>query len=317
VSTRAGSGDSQASPDAHYSLNKEAGLLTLFARPPVHRAVQNYLKLLNSSSQRQVLIEATVVEVALSDSFEAGVDWQVLASGINGLSAAQILAGAPQLGAQSINSLGAPAGLVSLVQQSGSHDVQATLSLLEQFGDVRILSRPRIIALNNQSSVLKVVDNRVYFTVNVQRRQNENEDEIETETEIHTVPVGLVMNVTPQISAQGSVMLNVRPTLSRILGFVNDPNPQLAQANVRNGVPEIQVREMETMLQVQSGHVAVIGGLMQETRSDNNAQLPGLGRLAGIGRLFRKQSTERRQTELLIVIKPTVISANASDLAHE
>lgn len=299
------SGDSET--DSRFSLNREAGLLTVYARPDIHRGVQRYIKLLHSSTQRQVLIEATVVEVALSDSFNAGVDWQVLANGISGVNAAQILVGAPMLATDTVNRIAAPAGLVSLVQQGSNSDVQATLSLLEQFGDVRILSRPRIIALNNQSSVLKVVDNRVYFTVNVQRRQTEDEDEVVTETEIHTVPVGLVMNVTPQISEHGMVMLNVRPTLSRILGFVDDPNPELALANVRNGVPEIQVREMESMLQVRSGNVAIIGGLMQETQTGNDTRLPWLGSLPVIGRLFATQSRERRQTELLIVLRPTVM----------
>lgn len=306
---------SDASAGSDFSINREAGLLSLYAQPEVHRNLQRYLEQLHGSTQRQVLIEATVVEVALSDSFEAGVDWQVLANGVSGVNAAQILVGAPQLAADTVNRIAAPAGLVSLVHQGSNGDVRATLSLLEQFGDVRILSRPRIIALNNQSSVLKVVDNRVYFTVNVQRRQTEEQDEIVTETEIHTVPVGLVMNVTPYISERGSVMLNVRPTLSRILGFVNDPNPELAAANVRNGVPEIQVREMESMLQVDSGQVAIIGGLMQETQSDNDARLPGLGRLPGIGRLFSKSSRERRQTELLIVLRPTVLDSTTS-VAH-
>lgn len=298
---------SESIADTRFSLNREAGLLTLHAKPDVHRGLQRYIKLLHSSTQRQVLIEATVVEVALSENFDAGVDWQVLANGISGVNAAQVLVGAPLVAATTVDRLTAPAGLVSLVQQGSNSDVQATLSLLEQFGDVRILSRPRIIALNNQSSVLKVVDNRVYFTVNVQRRQTDEKDEIVTETEIHTVPVGLVMNVTPQISEHGMVMLNVRPTLSRILGFVDDPNPELALANVRNGVPEIQVREMESMLQVASGNVAIIGGLMQETQTDNDARLPGLGALPFIGRLFAKQSRERRQTELLIVLRPTVL----------
>lgn len=293
---------------AQFSINREAGLLTLFAIPAVHQALQRYLALLHDSTRRQVLIEATVVEVALSESFEAGVDWQVLAQGINGFSAAQVLVGAPLLNSTSVDRLAAPAGLVSLVQQGSNGDVRATLSLLEQFGDVRILSRPRIIALNNQSSVLKVVDNRVYFTVNVERRQTDTKDEIVTETEIHTVPVGLVMNVTPQISRDGAVMLNVRPTLSRILGFVNDPNPELAQANVRNSVPEIQVREMESMLQVQSGNVAIIGGLMQDTTEGNDARLPGLGRLPIIKYLFSQRERKRRQTELLIVLRPTVMS---------
>lgn len=293
---------------AEYSINKEAGLITLYATPDGHRRMQHYMELLHENTQRQVLIEASVVEVALSDTFSAGVDWQVLAKGVSGINAAQVLVGATEVAVDTVNRISAPAGLVSLVQQGSQSDVTATLSLLEQFGDVRILSRPRIIALNNQSAVLKVVDNRVYFTVNVQRSQSEDRDEVVTETEIHTVPVGLVMNVTPQISEHNTVMLNVRPTLSRILGFVNDPNPELALANVRNGVPEIQVREMESMLQVNSGDVAIIGGLMQESYSDSDASLPGLSKLPIIGRLFSSQSRERRQTELLIVLRPTVIS---------
>ncbi len=298
-----------------FSINREAGLLNVYAIPAIHRSVKRYLQQLHDSASRQVLIEATVVEVALSDSFEAGVDWQVLANGVNGFSAIQALVGAPFVNSDSVDRVVPPAGLVSLVQQGSQGDVKATLSLLEQFGDVRILSRPRIIALNNQSSVLKVVDNRVYFTVNIERRQTETRDEIITESEIHTVPVGLVMNVTPQISRSGAVMLNIRPTLSRILGFVNDPNPELAEANVRNGVPEIQVREMESMLQVQSGNMAIIGGLMQDTTEGSDAQLPGLGNLPVLKHLFSKRSRKRRQTELLIVLRPTVIVADTQVMA--
>jgi len=248
--------------DAHtaiFSINPEAGLVTLSAMPEDHIVVKRYLEKLNKRAQRQVLIEATVVEVSLSESFEAGIDWQLLASG------------------------------------------------LRRFGDVKILSRPRVIALNNQSSVLKVVDNRVYFTAKVERSLSDTNTDVFTETQIHTVPVGLVMSVTPQISSDNFVMLNVRPTLSRILGFVNDPNPELAMANVRNGVPEIQVREMESMLRVHSGEVAVIGGLMQETMESDRSQLPVLGRLPIIKHLFAHSLTKKRQTELLIVLRPTVI----------
>ncbi|ASJ76242.1 pilus (MSHA type) biogenesis protein MshL [Granulosicoccus antarcticus] len=304
-----------ADPRPEFSINREVGLLNLFASPAIHRSVKRYLEQLHDSARRQVLIEATVVEVALSDSFEAGVDWQLLANGVSGVSAIQALVGAPFVDRDNIDRVVAPSGLISMVQPGSRGDVSATLSLLEQFGDVRILSRPRIIALNNQSSVLKVVDNRVYFTVNIERRQTETRDEIVTESEIHTVPVGLVMNVTPQISKSGAVMLNIRPTLSRILGFVNDPNPELAEANVRNGVPEIQVREMESMLRVQSGNMAIIGGLMQETTEGDDAQLPGLGNVPLIKHLFSKKSRKRRQTELLIVLRPTVIAADTQVIA--
>ena len=290
-----------------FTINRDAGLLTLRAGVQDHQMIATYLREINASAQRQVLIEATVVEVALSDRFEAGIDWQILADNQDGVSAAQVFSGAPVVNAESVERLGVPNGLFSLVQASKIGSITATLSLLEQFGDVRILSRPRIIALNNQSSVLKVVNNRVYFTVNVERQSSENRDEVVTETEIHTVPVGLVMNVTPYINRSGDVMLNVRPTLSRILGFVDDPNPELAAANVRNGVPEIQVREMESMLRVRSGEMAIIGGLMQDTVEDTNRRLPWLGQLPGIRYLFSQQQRQRRQTELLIVLRPTVM----------
>ena len=146
--------------------------------------------------------------------------------------------------------------------------------------------------------------------MNVDRQQSLDSIERSTETQIHTVPVGLVMNVTPQISADNSVMLNVRPSLSRILGFVNDPNPELSSANLTNGVPEIQVREMESVLRVPSGSVAVIGGLMQSVQDDRNQQLPGQGGLPRVGALFAQKQRQRQRTELFIVIKPTVIGLN-------
>ena len=292
-----------------YTINRDAGLVTLFANAKVHRLLERYLKRLNNSVRRQVVIEATVVEVTLSDQFEAGVDWQFLADGVSGFSGVQKLLGAAAVDANSAARLPAPSALFSMVQKSSKGNMRATLSLLQQFGDVRILSRPRIIALNNQSSVLKVVDNRVYFTLNIERKSSDTKDQVSTQSEIHTVPVGLVMNVTPFIGADNEVMLNVRPSLSRIIGFVDDPNPELAQANVRNGVPEIQVREMESMLRVKSGELAVIGGLMQDVVEDTQRQLPGLSRLPGIGKLFSSKKRNRRQTELLVVLRPTVMQS--------
>ena len=290
-----------------YSLNREAGLVSVHGPGAAHRAVRAYLDRLLSAARRQVLIEASVVEVTLADRFAAGIDWQRLANGINGVSAAQLLTGAPAVARGSVDRIAAPAALASFVRSGEDGELSATLSLLETFGDVRILSRPRIIALNNQPSVLKVVDNRVYFTLDVERLVTEETDLVVTGTEIHTVPVGLVMNVTPHVAADDTVMLNVRPTLSRILGFVDDPNPELAAARVRNGVPEIQVREMESMLRVASGEVAIIGGLMQDAVRDTDRGVPGLDRLPLVGRLFSATARERDRSELLVVLRPTVL----------
>ena len=125
---------------------------------------------------------------------------------------------------------------------------------------------------------------------------------------MHSVPVGIVMNVTPFISKNNEVILNVRPTISRILNFAEDPSPALAGQNqIRNLIPEIQVREMESLLRVQSGNVAIIGGLMQNKVDNRTSGVPGLGRLPVLGKLFSYETRELEKTELLIFLRPTVI----------
>jgi len=300
----------EQSSETRWTVNKDVGVVSLYASANTHRQLKNYLKGVTATSQRQVLIEASVVEVLLSDDFEAGIDWQWLAKNLDGFSAIQQLQGLASIAEEAVERLPTPSGLVTFSQRFNEGSFSATFKLLEKFGDARIVSRPQILAMNNQPAVLKVVDNRVYFTVNVERQQTSDNVERFTETQIHTVPVGLVMNVTPQISADNSVMLNVRPSLSRILGFVNDPNPELNAAELSNGVPEIQVREMESVLRVPSGSVAVIGGLMQSVQDDRDQQLPGLGGLPGVGALFGQKQRQRQRTELFIVIKPTVMSTN-------
>lgn len=295
--------------NARWSINRDTGLISLHAPPNTHRQLIKYLDKVALSSQRQVLIEASVVEVLLSEEFETGIDWQLLAGSLGGISAIQQLSGLGPLNALTAGRVPTPSGLISFSQSFEQGDLSATFQLLEQFGEARIVSRPQILALNNQPAVLKVVDNRVYFTVNVERQQFADSSERLTETQIHTVPVGLVMNVTPHISADDVVMLNVRPSLSRILGFVDDPNPDLNDANVTNGVPEIQVREMESVLRIPSGSIAVIGGLMQSVQDDRDRQLPGLANLPGIGALFGQRKRQQQRTELFIIIKPTVIDS--------
>ena len=126
-------------------------------------------------------------------------------------------------------------------------------------------------------------------------------------SEINTVPVGLVMSVTPQISNNGTVSLNVRPTISRIVGFAVDPAPRLAGADFDNLIPEIQVREIESLLQVLDGNTVVLGGLMQNEEESKKDGVPGLSRIPGVGKLFSYTRDRLVKTELVIFIKPTII----------
>ncbi len=288
-------------------VSRESGIVSVRAREAQHRSIESLINKIMQSAQRQVLIEATVVEVTLNDRYESGIDWQALNSSGNGtLQFSQLLAGLPDASS-------ATTPVTALLSYNNPESIlgnlSATLKLLQQFGEVQVLSRPRIIALNNQPAVLKVVDNRVYFTFEVDRLERENGDQrTVVDSTIHSVPIGLVMNVTPFISKHSEVILNVRPTISRILNFAEDPSPALAGQNeVRNLIPEIQVREMESLLRVQSGSVAIFGGLMQNKVENRTAGLPGLKRIPVVGRLFSHEVRSVEKTELLIFLKPTVV----------
>ena len=289
-------------------VSQESGIVSVRARKAEHSAIQMLLEKITESAQRQVLIEATVVEVALNDRYESGVDWRVLAGdGNETFQFSQILAGLPEAATTPVTALFTYNNTDSILG-----NLSATLKLLQQFGEVQVLSRPTIIALNNQPAVLKVVDNRVYFTFEVERLERDNGDErTVVESTVHSVPIGLVMNVTPFITRDQEVILNVRPTISRILNFAEDPSPALAgQTEVRNLIPEIQIREMESLLRVQSGNVAIIGGLMQNKVDNRTAGVPGLQQLPILGRLFTHEIRDIEKTELLVFLKPTVIDHN-------
>ncbi|MEX1081056.1 MAG: pilus (MSHA type) biogenesis protein MshL [Halofilum sp. (in: g-proteobacteria)] len=292
-------------------LNREAGYVTVRATERAHREVQSYLDQIVASARRQVLIEATVVEVTLDERHQAGVDWAQLADSADGLDVVQNVTGSALGGAFNDPvppGSGSSGATVAYGDVGGSGDgIQGTIRLLNEFGDTQVMSSPKITALNNQLAILKVVDNRVYFTVDVEQTTDEGTTNTTFETEVNTVPVGLVMSVTPYIGEGDEVLLNVRPTVSRILGFVNDPNPELANAGVQNEIPEIQVREMESMLRVDSSQTAVIGGLMQDSAERTRRSVPLLGSLPLIGGLFSYQDQSVDKTELIIFLRPTVI----------
>jgi general secretion pathway protein D len=280
-------------------VNSESGLLTIKATRKQHREVQVFLDRVLDGAQRQVLIEASIVEVQLNDTYQAGVDWsRLVQSGANGFSFVQDLIGT-NLGSAPVSTLSYSGG--------GKHDISATVKLLSEFGNTKVLSTPKLMVLNNQTALLKVVDNLVYFSIDVEEDVQENFINRTFTSDIHTVPVGLVMSVTPHVSDRSEVTLNVRPTISRVLRFVQDPNPALANSEVESLIPEISVREMESMMKITGGDTAVIGGLMQDVHSDDSAGLPGLSKLPYVGGLFSYENKSYTKSELIIFIRPVII----------
>ncbi|MDJ0878737.1 MAG: hypothetical protein QNI86_09005 [Halieaceae bacterium] len=288
-------------------INREAGVMGVRATGRQHRVIQKFVDSVEHSIGKQVLIEATIAEVRLSDSFQAGIDWALLQEeGTSGVNVNQGLIGE--------NLQTPPSFVFNITDFNGGDVLSATLRALETFGDVSVMSSPKVMAMNNQTAVLKVVDNLVYFTteVNIDNGSSVNEGRLTTfETEIFTVPVGFVMSVTPFVDDENEVILNVRPTISRVIDFVQDPNPALAEADVVSEIPVIQVREVESVLKVASGNIAVIGGLMQDEVQRNTNQVPVLGSLPVIGPAFQFADDKTEKSELVIFIQPRV-TANAS-----
>lgn len=280
--------------------NKETGILSIRATQKQHEKIAEFIELVQGSAKRQVLIEASIVEITLNDQYQAGVDWSRLG---NGFTFQQNLLG---------NTLSTSSSLaIGYKNSTALGDIAASVKMLQTFGNSKVLSSPKLMVLNSQTAVLKVVDNLVYFTVTADTTAaTGNNPAITTFTTTpYTIPIGIWMTVTPQINENSTVTLNVRPTIARQVGLgVQDPNPSL---KIESRIPQIQVREMESMLQVGSGNTVILGGLMQDDIGLIENGVPRLMNLPGLGALFKSKNDSAKKTELVIFLRPTVIK-NAS-----
>ncbi len=278
-------------------VSPESGMISVRATSRQHNEIKSFLDKVATSVQRQVLVEATIVEVILNDQYQSGINWQRLGGKFNIIqNFSQINTGTPPF-----------YGVSYADKNSEIGDVSAAIKLLESFGNTKVLSSPKIMTLNNQPAILKVVDNIVYFKIDVQESEatQNSTRRITYASKMETIPEGLIMSITPQISADDNVMLSVRPTITRIIGYKNDPNPALG--DVISQVPVLQVREIESLLKIRSGNVAMIGGLMQNTAKQGTDGIPVVSKLPMVGDLFSQRDDQYKKSELVIFLRPVVI----------
>lgn len=286
-------------------INAETGIVTVRATGRQHEKIQEFLDHVTSSARRQVMIEATIVEVELSDRYQQGIDWSRSRADGSGFALT-----APT-SANTVNQ-GAPFSL-SYLNMKNPLDINIAVRLLEQFGNVKVLSSPRLSVLNNQSALLKVVENKVYFTVRADVASATVSGAQPTKavtTTPQSVSVGLVMSVTPQISENNSITLNVRPSITSISAYVDDPSPELRDATgarIPNQIPEIKTREMESIMRVEDGEIAVLGGLMQDRTEYNTGRVPGVGAIPFFGEIFTSRNNLVSKSELVVFLRPVVI----------
>ncbi len=278
-------------------LNPETGVINVRATSRQHEKVQEFISQVTRIASRQVLIEATIAEVQLTDNYQQGINWTAFANGgKRGGATLSLNTSSPELTTNAPFAIGLGRG----------RELVDSIKLLETYGDVKVLSSPKLSVLNNQTALLKVVNNIVYFEIKSDVVANTNTQAVRSFTATpRSVSVGLVMSVTPQISADGYVLLNVRPTISRKVGDAQDPTPDLSSPNL---VPVIQTRELESVMRVASGETAVLGGLMQDELNFKRDSVPGVSALPFLGPLLSARNETSRKTELVVLIRPVVIN---------
>jgi MSHA biogenesis protein MshL len=291
--------------------NRESGVLYVRATAKQHERVQEFLDQVLAGARRQVLIEATVAEVQLRNEYQRGINWSRLQT--PGVSATQPVIQPATSATPGFNPSPFFIGFVSRGQ-----GFSVTLKLLEQFGDVKVLSSPKMSVLNNQTAILRVTRDIIYFTITpgAQSVSVSGGGSAQLPATFTTTPnvaaEGFMMAVLPQINATEAVVLNVRPTIRRRVDSVTDPNPALQVTNanpnaVPNVIPVFETREFDSVLRLQSGQIGVLAGLMQDIVENTDTGIPGVRSIPILGDILSNRSDLSRKTELVIFLRATVI----------
>ena len=303
-----GGAEAPAPAPGSFSINKQAGMVTVYATERQHELVREYLKEMKRSVTAQVLIEAKVLEVSLSDEFASGVDWGQMAQlmgdnldiNLGGF-------GLPEL--SPVPTVGS-----NLTITYASDDINAILRAMSRFGTVKALSSPRVKVLNNQSAVLNMANNAVYFKIDIDVTTDSGVTQVTLDSEAKTVPEGVLINVQPSIDLDNQkISMVVRPTVTRITGRVEDPAVNfVTQVNniqgVTSEVPEVNVQEIDSVVSMNSGQAVLMGGLMQDRTDSEQTGVPVLSEVPVLGGLFRNQGDKVSKTELVIFLKATIVS---------
>ena len=311
--------------------NPETGVISVRATYRQHMRVREFIDRVMKSAGRQVMIEATIVEVNLSDEYQQGINWTVVRNGLPllqvGPAGSVLPSGVPVSGV--IPSMASITPSFTSIGANSTMQLFAALRLLESFGNTKVLSSPKISALNNQAALLKVTEDLVYFTLKADFAQGTNgaAGTFTLTSTPNSVSVGLVMSVMPQVGEGDEVTLILRPTLSRVVSYVDDPAVPIYLAQARNDginvseissrIPQIQTREMESVIKVRSGDTAVLGGLMRDDVSGTTDQTPGIGSVPGLGELFKYKKKASSKSELVIFLRPTVVSSASLTGDHQ
>ncbi|MGL4193627.1 MAG: pilus (MSHA type) biogenesis protein MshL [Vibrio sp.] len=294
--------------------NPQAGVITLRAYPDEIRQVTEFLGIAQQRMQRQVILEAKILEVTLSDGYQQGINWSkafssngtnyqigsgTITQDSNGNPITSVLPGLDTIGTLL-------SGQSNVVVSSGSFD--AVISFMGTQGDLNVLSSPRVTAANNQKAVIKVGTDEYYVT-DLSSVVGSG-DNAQASPDITLTPFfsGISLDVTPQIDDSGNVLLHVHPAVIE----VEQQTKRITYNSQQIELPlaKSSIRESDSVIRAKDGDVVVIGGLMKSHTLDRVSKVPFFGDVPGLGHLFRNTSKQTQKTELVILLKPTVVGVN-------
>jgi MSHA biogenesis protein MshL len=284
-------------------VSPQAGLVTVRALPSELKTIGNFLSISEESLQRQVIIEARILEVILDDEYQQGINWtQVLSH-----------SGSTDIGFNTssgsfANEISASLGGITSLSFLNK-DFSGVLNLLDTQGNVQVLSSPRVTAINNQKAVIKV-GNDEYFVTDVSTSNTITSSSTSITPDIGLTPFfsGIALDVTPQIDANGSILLHIHPSV--IETQEQEKVITLNEEQYILPLAQSTIRESDTIIRAMSGEIVVIGGLMQSIITTENSQTPLLGDIPILGNLFKSKREKETKKELIILLKPTVVGKN-------
>ncbi|MCA1897290.1 pilus (MSHA type) biogenesis protein MshL [Shewanella putrefaciens] len=283
-------------------VTPQAGLVTIRAFPSELRQVRSFLNSAETHLQRQVILEAKILEVTLSDDFQQGIQWENVLGHV-GNTNINFGTTAGTVGNKVTSTLG---GVTSL-SIKGS-DFTTMINLLDTQGDVDVLSSPRVTASNNQKAVIKVGTDE-YFVTDVSSTTVAGTTPVTTpQVELTPFFSGIALDVTPQIDKDGNVLLHVHPSVIDVKEQTK--NIKVSNESLELPLAQSEIRESDTVIRAASGDVVVIGGLMKSENVEVVSQVPLLGDIPLLGELFKNRSKQKKKTELIILLKPTVVGGD-------
>jgi len=301
-------------------INPQAGLIMLHAETALIEEAARYIEAVEGSVQRQVLIEAKVVEVSLNKDYQLGVNWSAILNPTNAFSGLLPSARGVTRPSTSFSS-GVPINqnvnpsLGQFQYGISNGKVGVVLDALSRQGHLRVLSSPRISTLNNQKAMIRVVREEVFFTLTSQANQSVGST-ITTQNIVNqVVPIGVVMDIIPQVGAGGEITLSVNPSISELVEVRTFATGTGAEVSTQ---PVIDRRDLDTVGTVNSGQTLLIAGIMRERRAEDLRGVPWLMNVPVIGGAFRRTEQSSVRTELVIFITPTVMTGKRiEDLSRE